>query len=334
MKKLLLPLVGLSMLGMTGAAAAEGCGDVTVASMNWASAEFIAEVDKFVLEEGYGCNVEIVAGDTMPTFTAMNEKSAPDIAGELWANAFIDALSKAYDEGRLVKANAAPITGLGEGWWVTPATQKRHPELKTVLDILDHPELFPHPEDSSKGAFYTCPAGWGCQLANANLFRAFDMEAKGWRLVDPGSAAGLDASMAKANDRDQNWFGYYWSPTAMIGKFGMIMMPFGVDFAGPENWNGCIALPEQECDDPKPTAWTQSEVNSVVTADLQKRAPKVVEYVAARTYPGPVINGMLAYMTDNQATGEDAAIEFLMKHEDVWSSWVSADAAAKIKSAL
>ena len=31
---------------------------------------------------------------------------------------------------------------------------------------------------------------------------------------------------------------------------------------------------------------------------------------------------------------EDAAIEFLMQHEDLWSSWVSADAAAKIKAGL
>ena len=57
----------------------------------------------------------------------------------------------------------------------------------------------------------------GGQLANANLYRAFDMEAKGWLLVDPGSAAGLGGSM-KAAERGENWFGY-WSPTAMIGKY-------------------------------------------------------------------------------------------------------------------
>ena len=39
------------------------------------------------------------------------------------------------------------------------------------------------------------------------------MEKKGWVLVDPGSAAGLDGSMTKAVERGENWFGYYWSPT-------------------------------------------------------------------------------------------------------------------------
>ena len=46
------------------------------------------------------------------------------------------------------------------------------------------------------------------------------------------------------------------------------------------------------------------------------------------------MNGMLVFMTENQAGGEDAAIEFLMQHEDLWTTWVSADAAAKIKAGL
>ena len=48
----------------------------------------------------------------------------------------------------------------------------------TAVEILEHPEWFPSKEDPSKGAFVGCPAGWGCQLANAQLFRAFEMEKK------------------------------------------------------------------------------------------------------------------------------------------------------------
>ena len=46
------------------------------------------------------------------------------------------------------------------------------------------------------------------------------------------------------------------------------------------------------------------------------------------------MNGMLVYMADEQAGGADAAIEFLIKHEDIWSAWVSAEAKAKIKASL
>ena len=327
-------VLGLALLLSTNVAVAK-CGDVQLASMNWASAEFMASVDKLVLEAGYGCTVEVVPGATETTFASMNDKGSPDIAPELWANAFIDALDKAIAEGRLITANAAPVAGLGEGWWITPATAKRHPDLKNVLDVLERPDLFPDTEDPSKGAFITCPAGWGCQLANANLFRAFEMEKKGWKLVDPGSAAGLDGSMTKAVERDQNWFGYYWTPTAMIGKHKMIKLDYGVPFGGKENWDGCIALAEQECADPKPSSWTVSQVYSVVTDDFKKKAGNdVLDYLGKRTYPGEVMNSMLVYMGDNQAGGDDAAAEFFAKHENVWSTWVSKDTAKKIKASL
>jgi glycine betaine/proline transport system substrate-binding protein len=43
---------------------------------------------------------------------------------------------------------------------------------------------------------------------------------------------------------------------------------------------------------------------------------------------------MLVFMADEQAAGNDAAIEFLKKHEAIWSKWVSADVAKKIKKTL
>jgi len=311
-----------------------GCGSLTIAEMNWASAEFMANVDKIILEKGYGCDVELVAGATMTTFTSMNEKGKPDVAPELWANAVINPLNKAISEGRLHVGNDGPITGLGEGWWIPPHTAKKYPQLKTALDILKRPDLFPDKEDPSKGAFIGCPAGWGCQLANANLFRAFEMEKKGWVLVDPGSAAGLDGSMAKAVERGDNWFGYYWSPTAMIGKYNMVPVDFGVPYAGSDNWDGCIVKPEQECANPKPSSWTKSVVNTVLSDRFKKAGGAATNYFSKRVYPGPVMNGMLVYMQENQAGGADAAVEFLQKHEGIWTKWVSSSVASKIKSSL
>ena len=281
MKRILLPgvivlalVIGVYFMTQKGEdkVADVACGKVTIAEMNWASAELMANVDKIILENGYGCTVELVSGATMPTFTSMNEKGVPDVAPELWANAVVEPLTKATSEGRLIVANKAPITGLGEGWWLPPATLKKHPELKTALDVINRPDLFPYSEDKSKGAFVGCPAGWGCQLVNANLFRAFEMEKKGWVLVDPGSAAGLDGSMAKAVERDENWFGYYWSPTTLIGKHNMQKMDFGVPFVGKDHWDICIVKAEQDCATPKKSAWATSVVNTIVTANFKKNA--------------------------------------------------------------
>ena len=71
------------------------CGKITIAEMNWASAQLMANVDKIILSQGYGCDVEMVSGDTMPTFTSMNEKGKPDVAPDLWANAVRNPLKKA-----------------------------------------------------------------------------------------------------------------------------------------------------------------------------------------------------------------------------------------------
>ena len=324
--------LGLAVFLGANVAMAE-CGTVQIAAMNWASAQLMASVDKIILEQGYGCSVELVPGDTMPTFTSLNEKGEPDVAPELWINAVREPLKTALDEGRLRSANDGPISGLGEGWWVPPYVVEKYPDLKTVLDVLERPDLFPDAEDPSKGAFVGCPAGWGCQLTNANLFRAFKMAEKGWKLVDPGSAAGLDGSMSKAVNRGENWFGYYWSPTALIGRHKMVKLDFGVPFAGSENWDGCVVKPEQECADPQPSSWTKSEVHTVVTSEFAENAGSdVMEYLKNRVYPGDVMNGLLVYMDENQAEGADVAAEFLKAHGDVWKPWVPAEVAMKVKA--
>lgn len=326
--------LGVTLLFSANAAMA-ACGKVQVAEMNWPSAEMMANVDKVILEKGFGCKVELIPGGTTTIFASMNEKGQPGLASELWINAVREPLNKAFAEKTLISTNDGPITQLGEGWWIPPATAKKHPELKTVLDVLKRPDLFPDKEDPSKGAFVGCPSGWGCQLSNANLFRAFKMADKGWKLVDPGSAAGLDGSMTKAVERGQNWFGYYWSPTSMIGKHDMVKLPFGVPFAGSENWDGCIAKSEAECADPKPSAWTQSEVHSVVTAKFMKAAgPEAMKYLNKRIFPGEAMNAMLVYMADEQASGEDAAIAFLATNEQLWGEWVTPEVAAKVKAGL
>ena len=111
-KLLISTLVALGFVSISFNANA-ACGKITIANMNWASANFMAEVDKIILEKGYGCEVELVPGATMPTFTSMQEKGEPDVAPEFWANAAIVALNKAMDEGKLHSINLAPITGLG-----------------------------------------------------------------------------------------------------------------------------------------------------------------------------------------------------------------------------
>lgn len=322
-------LVAAMTLG-SHANAAE-CGDVTIADMNWASAEFAAYLDQIILREGYGCDAELVPGDTVPTTTSMIEKGEPDIAPELWVNSAREAIDKAAAEGKLAITVNILKDGGEEGWWVPRYTAEKH-QLKTVADVLAKPELFPAPEDKSKGGFVTCPSGWGCEINNGNLFKAFELEQAGFVMVDPGSAAGLDGSIAKAFERGENWFGYYWAPTAILGKYDMVKLDFDAEYDA-DNWDNCIV--KEGCENPQKTSWTVSEVRTAAVQSFIDRVPaEVSDYLSKRSYHNTALNGILAWMADEQATGEDGALQFLKEHEDIWTEWVTEEAAAKIREAL
>ena len=160
------------------------------------------------------------------------------------------------------------------------------------------------------------------------------MEAKGWKLLDPGSAAGLDADIARAGEQGEPWFGYYWSPTTMIGKYDLRSVDLG-PFAGDDNWNSCIALAADLCADPQKSGWTESRVNTLVSDNFFYNAPAAaMDYFEARTYPGAVMNSMLVWMGDNQAGGADATTYFLQTYPEVWKAWVDDETAATVEAAM
>ncbi len=312
-------------------AAKAGCGRVTIADMNWASAELAAYVDKFILENGYGCKVEIVPGDTMPTTASMTEKGEPDIAPEIWMNSVRQVINKAVKEGRLKIAGEILTDGGEEGWWVPKYMVDAHPELTTLKAVLKRPDLFPNPEDKSRGALHNCPAGWNCQIITANLYKAYEVEKAGFDLIDTGSAAGLDGSIAKAYNRKEGWFGYYWAPTAILGKYDMVKLDMGVDH-DPSEWDRCSG--QANCVDPTKNDWTKSVVRTVTSRHFAEMAPEAFNYLSKRAWPNSVVNAMLAYMDEKQAGGEEAAEKFLEDYESVWLKWMPADIASKVKAAL
>lgn len=333
MKKLLASTIlaaGMTM-GMAAVASAQECGTVTIANMNWASAEVLANIDKIILEEGYGCDAELVAGDTTPTLTSMIEKGEPDVAPEAWINAMRELLDKATGEGKLHYAVESLSDGGVEGWWIPKYMAEAHPEIKTVVDALEHPELFPHPDDADKGGLYNCPEGWGCRINTTNLFKAYDGPGHDFELIETGSAAGLDGSIAKAYESEKPWLGYYWAPTAILGKYEMVSLEFPAEH-DKKGWDECITVPD--CADPKPNSWSKSEVYTVVTDRFKQAGGPAYEYLTARSWPNSTVNKLLAWMADNQATGEDGAYHFLKENEDIWTKWVSPEAAEKVKKAV
>lgn len=332
MKKLLLSAcIAVGLGGLTTSAFAGDCGDVTIASMNWQSAEVLANIDKIILENGYGCFVEITIGDTVPTITSMVEKGAPDIAPEGWVNVVPEIVARGVADGKIVSAGQALSDGGIQGWYMPKYVSDAHPDIKTVSDALKHPELFPSPEDSSKGAVVSAPQGWGAALVTSQLFKAYEGEKKGFVLVDPGSAAGLDGSLARNYERKVGWLGYYWSPTSLLGKYEMVKLDFDASYDAAE-WKRCTTV--VDCNDPKINGWAIDKVETLVTKKFAERAGPVMTYLEKRSWNNDTVNKLMAWMTDNQASGEEGAKHFLEENEDLWSKWVSPEVAEEIKAAL
>lgn len=312
-------------------AAEQACGKVTVAIMGWESAEVLAHVDRFVLTHAYGCEVELVPGDTMPTFNAMMENGEPDVAPEGWINAARQPLTAAMQEGRLHFGARALLDGGVEGWWIPKYLADAHPEIRTIDDALEHPELFPSATDPQRAAVHNCPSGWHCRVPTEHAFKAWGAAEKGFELVDVQSASELDDSIAKAYREKAGWLGYYWAPTSILGRYEMVKLDAGVPHDS-DAWETCNAV--AGCENPVKNDWAQAEVFTVMADRFYKEDGPAVRYLEVRGWENRTVNELLAWMRENQATGEEAAQHFLKTQPDVWNTWVTHEVADKIKAAL
>ena len=332
MKQHLLSVVGVAVSVTAASAALADCGDVTISSMNWTSAEVAASIDAFILAEGYGCNVDVIVGDTVPTITSMIEKQQPDIAPEGWVDLQPELIESGIESRKLVVTGDILSDGGENGWWVPTYFADEHPEIRSIADALAHPELFPAPEDPGKGAVYNGPQGWGATIVTAQYFKAYKGEENGFVLIDPGSAAGLDGAIAKAFERKEPWLGFYWAPTPILGKYDMTKLDFGAPHDTAE-WTRCNTI--ADCPDPVPNAWPKDRVQTLVTRKFADRADSdVMQYLRERSWSNATANKLLAWMTDNQATGEEGARHFLQNNEDLWTQWVSPEVAEKVRAAV
>jgi len=338
MKKLIFQAcfgLGLGLIGSVNiqakAQSQELCGSVSIATMNWQSADFLAVLDAFILKNGYECKVNVISADTVPAFTAMIERGQPDIIPEGWVDLVPEIIGRGLRENRVVDIGASLSDGGQQGLFIPKYIADNYPEIKTIEDAFNHPEIFPSPENPAKGAIYNTAPGSGGAVVTAQLYKAYQGALKNFELIDTGSPAGLDGSIARAYERGQAWFGYYWEPTSLLGRYDMVRLSGHPHDS--QEWNRCTSV--ASCPDPQPNDWPRDQVRTIVTHSFANSAPQyVMDYLSARSLDNKTLNALLAWMSDNQATGEEGVRYFLVQHKEIWRSWVSSPAATKIEAAL
>jgi len=320
------------MAAHAAAAQEASCGTdrkIDIAEMTWPSAAALAHIHATILEKGFGCNVEIVAGDTVPTSSSMLSRGTPAVAPELWTSAIEEAWKEGEEKGRVVKLADAITDGTVEGWFIPRYVQEAHPELVSAEAVVARPDLFPDPEEPSKGRLYSCPPGWVCELSTSALFKAYEMDGE-WNLFSPGSGGALDASIARAFLRKQPILFYYWGPTGILGKYDTVQLDLG-----PVRMDVYTCNTSADCDDaPGKTAYPSSPAIVGAAAWLPKEAPKVAAYFSKAGLSNAEISELLVYGDENKADAAATAENFLKTRENIWTGWVPAAVAEKVRASL
>ena len=311
---------------------AAACGTdrtIDIAEMTWPSAAALAHIHARILETGFGCDVEIVTGDTVPTSSSMLTRGTPAVAPELWTSAIEETWAEGIAAGDVVQLSDAITDGTVEGWFIPRYVQEAHPELTTAEAVIARPDLFPDPEQPDQGRLYSCPPGWACELSTSALFEAFDME-DDWNLFSPGSGGALDASIARAFTREEPILFYYWGPTTILGKYDAVQLDLGEP---DQAVYACNTDPD--CDEPAGvTAYPSSPAVVGAASWIQEEAPAVADYFSKVGLTNAEISELLVFGDENQADAEATAENFLRTKQDLWTQWVPADVAERVTASL
>lgn len=317
----LTPVALLCALSAPSLASAD-CGEVSITEMSWTSASVVTSVAKFIMEQGYGCDVTVVPSDTVPAVTSVAENGEPDIVTELWLNSAGEAYLKLEEQGKIKRVAEVFDPGGVEGWWIPTYLADKHPELKTIEGIMANPELV----DSQ---FNNCPSGWGCRVVSDNLIRALDLEESGVEVFNHGSGETLTTSMASAVESKDAWFGYYWGPTVPLGKYDMTKVDLG-------EYKPDVHTRNQSADaeNPQVSDFPAATILTSVTTTFGDREPEVAEMLGNMTFKTSTMSGLLAWKDENDASAEETAVYFLSTNSDEWATWLNDSAKDNLASIL
>ncbi|MFA7437022.1 ABC transporter substrate-binding protein [Castellaniella sp.] len=293
--------------------------------MNWESNLVLVEVERFIVEHGYGCDTEVLPTETLPALAAL-ERGDLDINTEFWLNSVLEPWTKAQATGKVKRIG--DIYMGGEAWFIPKYTAERLPDLKKAADLPKYWEEFKDPEMPTKGRFYGCPAGWGCEIVNTNLFKSLGL-GDTFTLFSPGTGATQKAALTAAYNRGENVVFYYWFPTPVVGSMDLVKLELP-----PYDAEKQKCLTDPDCADPQPTDYPQNPVFTAVSTPFYETAPKLVDFLSKVSVPLDDMGEAMAYMDEHEAEPDEVADWFLKNKQAVWTEWLPADVAERVKAAL
>jgi glycine betaine/proline transport system substrate-binding protein len=302
-------LIAFSML-IVGCESQSAEKTIVFGDVSWDSVQVHNRIMGFIIENGLdGYKADYIAGDTMPIVNGVIQGDI-DVDMESWHSNVPEIYKKGVDSGDLVDLGKN-MPDAPQGWWVprylVEGPDAKAPGLKSIADLPQYAHLFKDPEDPSKGIVYAGVAGWGQLTTGEEYFEQYGL-GETFNMGVAGSGTALAGTMVGAYHKNEAWVGYYWAPTAVLGKLDMVRL--------------------------KGSEYPPADVNILVNSSMLEKAPDIVEILEKYSTTVNDNNEFLAKMEDEGWDAAQTAEWFLKNKEDVWTKWVSSEVAEKVKAAL
>lgn len=304
---------------------------IKFADLQWESMWLGNALAQFIVEEGYGYPTEAIQMTT-PVMQVSIVEGDVDIDIEGWQFNLEPWYSEHIDSGDIEELGF--ILEGGPQFWIIPQWLHEEYNINDIEDMKENWELFKDPEDPSKGLFINSITGWMCTRINDVRIEAYGLD-EYYNVVEPGSAGAETAALAGAQKKHKPVFGYYWSPTALMGMYDWYILE--EPEYDPEIFDKMIAAVEDESLRPvdEACAWLSQPLAIFANKDLRAKAPDVVAMLEKMTIGLDRCNKALAWAEENEIQQwEKTAVWFLREYDSVWKSWVTTDAYNKVKEAL
>ncbi|WP_027963806.1 ABC transporter substrate-binding protein [Halalkalibacillus halophilus] len=329
MKKLITLVIVASMLVLAA------CGgddeseleEIVLADAGWDSIKFHNSVMQNIMEHGYGYDTDVISGSTANTVQGLIDGDV-NVYSEIWTDNIREVYEGAIDDGDIIETSINfddNEQGLYVPTFVIEGDEERDiepmaPDLRTVEDLADYPEVFEDPEDPSMGRIVNGPSGWAVNEQIVQKVETYGLDEM-FNVLSPGSDSAAVSSLASAYDSGEAWVGYYWSPTWVTASYDMTLLEDN-EFER-EAW-----------EEDRSTEFPPNDVTVAVHGDFPDQAPEVYEFLQNYETSEALTEDALAYMLEEDVDADEAAAWWMEENEDLWTDWLPEDVADDVKSGL
>jgi len=290
---------------------------VTFADVGWDSIKLNNALAGMVAENVFGYTWQETPGTTPVSHEALI-KGEVDVCMEEWTDN-IPSYKPDRDAGKLAELGVN-FNDNYQGLYIPRYLADEYPDLKTVHDLVRYPELFPDPEDSSKGIIYGGVTGWAITAIMEKKVKNYGLD-RFYNYLESGSDAVLSTAMISAWDKREPIVAYYWEPTWLLGKYDFVLLeddPYDPD-GFQEGYGACPAV----------------TVTVAASNEFAASNPEFCEFLSRFKMPSAIISEALAYMNDEKATYKEAAYWLLTdSHTELIGQWLTDEQAERFAAAL